>query len=185
MKKDIKLVEDVIGMQKEMNALSVDTINDLAPKLEESEPQTKISLKEIAKSEGIPYIEPLRKFQAFGTLPEKWKKKRDYDWEYVKGVFENEASKGEPIKFTFSKWPGDPDCMWQVPANKPCYVPRMIAQMLSGEKDPDTGIQSMQYHEFSHIERPPQNWMKDDFTTQFTVTGTHSRGKFRPIGAFS
>ena len=189
MRKNVKkeqenLVKEVVEIHKEMNALTVDKINDTAPVAIEKEAQTKLSTKELAKMEGVPYIEPMRKLQPFGTLPEKWRKMRDRDWEYVKGIYENEASRGEPIRFTFSKWPGDPDCMWEVPANKPVYVPRMIAKLLSGEKDEETGVSAMNYHTFEHIEKMPQLQRKDDFMHQFSVIGTQSRGKFRAIGSF-
>jgi hypothetical protein len=183
-KTDKDLVEGVINMQKDMNELSVDKINEIAPKQEEKMPVVVLSKKEIAAMEGIQYVEPIRKFQAFGVLPEKWKKERDHDWEYVKGIYENEVVRGDPIRFTFSKWPGDPDCMWEIPSNKPVYVPRMIAKLLSGEKDESTGIQAMQYHSFNHIARAEVNWQKDEFTHQFAATGTYSRGKFRAMGAF-
>ena len=179
---DKAAVNAVLEVHKDMAELTVDKINDIAPP--EAEKEIKISLKEIARLEGIQYIEPIRKLQPFGILPEKWKSKHAHDWEYVKGMFDNEVAKGEPFRFTFSKWPGDPDCMWEIPANRPVYVPRMIAKLLSGEKDEDTGAQAMNYHQFQHIEKAPQIWQKDDFTSQFTVTGTLSRGKFRAIGAF-
>lgn len=183
-KKQAELVESLINVQKDMNELTVDKINETAPKPVEVEAQVQLSPKEIARMEGIPFIEPVRKLQAFGKLHDKWKSKHARDWEYVKGIFENEVSKGESIKFTFSKWPGDPDCIWEVPANKPCYVPRMIAKLLSGEQDEDTGMQAMNYHSFSHIEKASHLWQKDEFTNQFAATGTYSRGKFRAIGAF-
>ena len=183
-KEDVELVSKVIDNQNEMNALTVDKINELAPALEEKEPEVKLSTKEIARMEGVRYIEPLKKLQAFGTLPDKWKAKRDRDWEYVKGIFENDVQKGEPIRFTYCKWPGDPDCMWEVPANTPCYVPRFVAKLLSGEKDEDTGIQAMNYHTFNHMQRAQEFLRKDDFMEQFSVSGTLSRGKFRAIGAF-
>lgn len=178
------IVNEVTGLQKDLNELNVDKINETAPKQEEKEPEVQFSKKELAKMEGVPYIEPVRKLQAIGTLPEKWRKERDRDWEYVKGIFENEVYRGEPIRFSFSKWPGDPDCVWEVPANRPVYVPRMIAKHLSGEIDELTGIKCMEYHSFNHLEKNPQMWQKDDYTHQFTVTGTYSRGKFRALGAF-
>lgn len=184
-KQQEKAVKDVLSLHKDMNELTVDKIESMAPEVKESEPQIKISMKELAKSENVQYIEPLRKLQPFGCLPEKWKKLHAHDWEYVKGIFENEVSRGEPIRFTFSKWPGDPDCIWEVPSNVPVYVPRMIAKHLSGEKDEITGMQAMQYHNFEHIQKADSQLRKDDFMQQFAVTGTISRGKFRAIGAFS
>lgn len=178
------LVKEVIEQQIDMNALTVDKISEIAPIREAVEEQTKMSTRELAKLEAIPYIEPLRKLPKLGTLPEKCKKDHARDWEYVKGIFENEVCRGEPIRFSFCKWPGDHDCVWEVPANRPVYVPRMIAKHLSGEKDELTGIQCMEYHSFDHIQKTSQIWQKDDFTHQFSVTGTFSRGKFRALGAF-
>jgi hypothetical protein len=178
------IVKEVVEIQKDMNTLTVDKIRENAPEREDKEVQTQISKRELAKMEGIPYIEPIRKLPPIGVLPEKWRKDHARDWEYVKGIFENEVCRGEPIRFSFSKWPGDPDCVWEVPANRPVYVPRMIAKHLSGEKDELTGIQAMEYHSFNHLEKPSQIWQKDGETHQFTVTGTFSRGKFRALGAF-
>ena len=178
------LVKEVASLQKDMNALSVDKITEMAPAVKQTEDQTKISTRELAKMQGVSYIEPIRKLPAIGTLPHKWREARDRDWEYVKGVFENEISHGEPIRFSFCKWPGDNDCIWEVPANRPVYVPRMIAKHLSGEQEEDTGIKAMEYHSFNHIEKAPQLWQKDDHTHQFAVTGSYSRGKFRALGAF-
>ncbi len=179
------LVKDVIGLQKDMNELTVDKINDAAPAKRELEPEVKLSAREIAKMEGVAYLEPIRKLPPIGVLPEKWKKEHAKDWEYVKGIFENEVCRGEPIRFSFSKWPGDHDCVWEVPSNRPVYLPRMIAKHLSGEVDESTGMKAMEYHSFDHIQKQPQIWQKDDFTHQFSVTGTFSRGKFRALGAFT
>lgn len=173
--KRMKLVENVIESQAEMNELTIDKINEVAPKAEELEPQTKLTAKEIASREGVQYIEPTRKLSAFGTLPEKLKKEHARDWEYVKGVFENNIINGEGISFWYSKYPGDPDCLWTIPANRPVYVPRMIATHLE---------HAMKYHTFDYIEKPDFRKKKDDHVDEFSVTGTHYRGTFRAIGAF-
>jgi hypothetical protein len=167
-------VEQVLEMQQDMNALTVDKINETAPKAVEVE--EKVNYKKLAEKEGVQYIEPLRKLNAFGTLPDKQLKEHTRDWEYVKGVFENHVINGEPITFWYSKYAGDPDCLWQVPCNRPVYVPRMIATHLES---------CMQYHTFDYVQKPEQNWRKDDFTHNFTATNTFYRGKFRPIGAFA
>ena len=179
-----KQLKSVIDLHEDMNALSVDKVNAIAPALEEKEPEVKLSPKELARQEGIRYIEPLRKLQPIGTLPEKWKSMHKRDWEYVKGIFENEVSKGESLRFCHCKWPGDPDCIWEVPANIPVYVPRMIAKLLSGERDEDTGQQAMLYHSFSHVQKADSQLRKDDFMEQFCPLATYSTGRFRAIGAF-
>ncbi len=188
MKKDKeKLVQEVAGLQSEMSSLTLDKVNEIAPKAEEVE--VKVSMKDKAKAEGAKYIEPKKTLPPVGTLKPEWKKKRDYDWQYVKGMFQPDTSSGratnEPKSFWFSKWAGDPDCWWEIPVNTPVYVPRMIAYYLSGEKDEDTGMESMKYHSFDYVQRPEPYWRTDDFTHQFSPTATHYRGRFVPMGVFS
>lgn len=177
-----KLVKGIIENQQEMNALTQDKINEISPKAEEKE--LTLSKKEQARIEGIPYIEPKRRLPGFGKLPDKLQKDHARDWEYVKGIFENEENRGEAKSFWLSLYPGDPDCLWEVPANIPVYVPRMVANVLSGERGM-TGVQSMVYHTFDYIQKSDSQWKTDDFTHNFSPTGMRYRGKFRPIGAFA
>lgn len=170
------LVERTNSIQENLGTMTVDQINVSAPKAEEKAPQ-ELSLKEIAKREGVRYIEPKCRITApMGKCPESLKAKRDHDWEYVKGIYENYVVTGEPIKFTLCLYPGDPDYLWEVPANVPVYVPRMVAKHLE---------ECQAYHSFNYVEKNSLDWKPDQETHQFKVTGTHYRGKFRPIGAFS
>jgi len=187
--KQKELIREVAELSTEMSKMNVDKINEIAPQAQETE--VPLTAKQRAQAEGARYIEPKKKLQAFGTFKEEWRRKYNYDWEYVRGMFQSEVINGrsstEPKCFWFSKWPGDPDCYWEIPVNVPVYVPRMIAYYLSGEKDTDTGMESMKYHTFDYIERPTPYWKSDEFTHQFAPTGTHYRGRFVPIGvgAFS
>jgi len=167
------LVKSVINQQKEMSSLTVDEINKTP---EAPIEEVKLSKKEIAKMEGAHYIEPKRKLAPVGKLPEKLEKQHAHDWEYVKGVFENFEMSGEPVQFWYSKYPGDPDCLWEVPCDVPVYVPRMIAIHLENV---------MKYHKFDYIERDSRDWKSDQFTHLLKPIATHYRGKFRPIGAFA
>ncbi len=185
--KQKEFIREIANISTEMSELTVDKINEVAPKPEEVE--VKLTTKQIAAAENIRYIEPKKRLQAFGELKSEWKKKRDHDWQYVKGMFQSEVingmSSGEDKCFWFSKWPGDPDCLWEIPVNIPVYVPRMIAYYLSGEKDLDTGLESMKYHTFNYIERPTNSLRSNEFMHQFSVTGTHYRGRFVPLGVFA
>ena len=175
-KTDFEAVEKVLSLNQQMNTLTVDKINDSAPEPEETEPQVKLSLKEIAKLENIPYIEPTSQLGAFGKLPEKLRKQHERDWEYVKGMLENNVSPGQYVDFWYSIYPGDPDCYWIVPANRVCYVPRMIATHLE---------KAMKFHQFDYVEKPSNTWRKDDYQQELITTSTHYRAKFRAIGAFA
>jgi hypothetical protein len=171
-----KLAKSAIEMQEDMNSLSIDRVNEMAPKTEEPLPQEE-SLEQIAKKEGTLYIKPKRRLSPpLGTLPEKLKSEHKRAWEYVKGIYENYVVNGEPITFSLCLYPGDADYMWEIPPNIPVYVPRMVAKHLE---------EVQKYHSFGFIERAPNAWQKDEFTHQFAATGTHFRGKFRPIGAFA
>jgi len=174
MKKEThELVKNAIGLQESMNALTIDEIDRQAPKAEVKE----MSIKERAKLENARYIEPKRRLSPpLGTLPEKQKKEHAHDWEYVKGIYENYVVNGEPLEFQLCLYAGDPDYLWEVPANVAIYVPRMVAKHLE---------EVQKYHKFTYLQVPDDKWRTDDFTHQFSVSETHYRGKFRPIGAFS
>ena len=181
MKKETeKLVKAAVAIQEDLGQMTVDTIESRAPTLEEAP----VSLRERAKLEGVMYIEPKRKLPAIGKLPEKLQRHHAHDWEYVKAMYDNPKS-NESIVFWLCKYPGDQDCQWEIPSNVAVYVPRMIAMHLSGERENLTGIQAMIYHTFDYKEIPTPYWRADDFTHQFSVVGTHSRGRMRPIGVFS
>jgi hypothetical protein len=171
---DIKTVNKVIQMQEDMNALDVDKINELAPApIEEDKP---LSNREMAALENAVFIEPKRQLRGFGTLPEKLKREHKHAWEYVKGMFENIIVNGEALTFWLSLYPGDPDCLWEIPANVPVFVPRHVANHLE---------KIMEYHEFSMVEKPQSKWRPGDQIEYFAPTATKYRGKFRAIGAFA
>ena len=119
-----ELILKTAQLTQDLSELTVDKINQ-APVIE-PEPQTKLTNKQLADSMGLLYIEPIRKMPPFGTLPEKLKKEHARDWEYVKGIYENIESMGESAEFWYVKYPGDPDCLWRIPANIPVFVPRMF-----------------------------------------------------------
>lgn len=179
MKKDTEnLVKNVASMGNEVAQLTVDKINEMAPKPEEKE--LRLTTKQQADSEGARYIEPKRRLQGFGKLPDKLKKEHARAWEYVKGIYENYIVSGEPVEFWYSEYPGDPDCLWSIPCNVPVYVPRMIAKHLE---------ECQKYHTFTRIEgaSDPRPMASNEVEAMrwFAPTGTHYRGKFRAVGVFS
>lgn len=137
----------------------------------EDDPQTQVVKSRIKYKR----IEPAKKFKAVGVLSDKFKKDHDHDWEYVEGIYENMLEPGVGAEFWFCKYPGDPDCFWKIPANIPVSIPRMIAKHLESTDC---------YHKFGYVDKPPQLWTPDEFTSTFTVTSKHFRSKFRSMGAF-
>jgi hypothetical protein len=180
MKKQEALVNNVLEKQVHMNSMTVDKITEMAPPAEELEPQVKMTNREMASKLGLLYIEPKKTLPAFGTLNPKQEREHAYDWEYVKGIFENPIISRESVKFWYSKYPGDKDCLWEIPPNRPVFVPRMIAKHLEGV---------MQYHTFSEVginsDPPVCGSGEIECMDWFKPTGTHFRGKFRAIGSFS
>ncbi len=174
-KKDIDAVKEVLSMQKDLSNLSVDKVNQIAPVAEEVEDRP-MTARERATLENALYIEPKRQLKAFGTLPEKLKKEHAFMWEYVKGVYENIIVNGEAITFWLSLYPGDPDNLWEIPANRAVYVPRHVAKHLE---------ECMKYHTFDFLKIPESRWRPGDAMETFSPIGTHYRGKFRAIGAFA
>ncbi len=179
------IVEQVIGIQEQMNTLTQDRVNEIAPKAELAE--LPISIKERAKLEGAYYIEPNKKMPPFGKLDSKHQKERDRDWEYVCGIFQPDATGGygatESKKFWFCKWAGDSDCLWEIPLNVKCYVPRMIAVHLSGEKQ-STGMEAMKFHKFDYKMKSKIENIFGEHTHGFSPIATHYTGRFVPLGAF-
>lgn len=173
-RKDMEAVESVIKMQEDLATLTIDKINEIAP---EADPKpVELSDRERAALENALYIEPKRKLKAFGTLPEKLKREHQHAWEYVKGMFENYIVNNEPLTFWLSLYPGDPDCLWEIPPNRPVYIPRHVAKHLE---------EVMKYHSFDFLEKPKERWRPGDQMENFAPVSTHYRGKFRAIGAFA
>lgn len=128
-------------MQAEMSALTQDAMQD-AP-LHETEAQTQMSKREI-EAYDAPLIKPTRSMPSSGKSLEKEKKMREDGWKYIKVIAENNEVNGEMIEFWLKKFAGDPVNFWQVPVNKPVYLPRHVAEHLSNRK----------YHVFKMQDRP-------------------------------
>lgn len=175
MKKETeKLAKAAVSLQEDLNKLTVDHINetpDVEPEIQ------KESMESRCQAEGIRYIKPKRRLSPpLGSLPTKQKDEHKRAWEYVKGIYENFAIPGEAITFSLCLFPGDPDFLWEIPANVPVAVPRMVAKHLE---------ETQKYHQFAYQELPSNAQTVDNFTHSFKVSGVSYRGKFRPIGAFA
>lgn len=178
MEDDVNLVKEVVQQAQALSELTVDKINETP--ITEIAPQLQLTKEQLAAKEGVPYIKPKRRLPAMGKLPESLRAEHDRDWEYVKGIYENYVFSGESLTFWLCKYEGDHDCLWEIPANKPCYVPRMIAKHLENAQN---------YHEFAQvpsIENLPRFQLNDtQIMSHFHPTATKSRGKFRPVEAFA
>ncbi len=122
-----KAEEKFDSFQKEVESLTLDRMN-AAPK-EESEPQTKLSQKEIDKSKDI-YLKPKRTIGSKEKFNEKFRDDYNYEKEYVCFLAENNEVIGESISLWTKKFPGQPAEEWEVPVNKPVWGPRYLAERI-------------------------------------------------------
>jgi len=139
------------NFQKEVESLTLDRMN-AAPK-EESEPQTKLSQKEIEKSRDI-YLKPKRTIGSKEKFNEKYREDYNFQKENVCFMAENNEVIGESITLWTKKFPGQPAEEWDVPVNKPVWGPRYLAER----------IKNCTYHRLS---------MQDS-----TVIGSDSMGSY-------
>lgn len=107
-------------------------------KVEEQEPQTKLSSKELEKKPDI-YLKPTRSYPP-GVNPktgekEKFNEKFRDDWnyskEYVHFIAEHKELIGETIELWTKPFPGVPCEEWKVPTNKPVWGPRYLAEQIA------------------------------------------------------
>lgn len=113
--------------QENVESMTLDRMNT-APK-EESEPQTQLSQKEIAKSKDI-YLKPKRTIGSQEKFNEKFREDYNFAKEYVCFIAENKEIIGESIDLWTKKFPGLPAEEWSVPVNKPVWGPRYLAEQI-------------------------------------------------------
>lgn len=98
--------------------------------LKDIEQQTKLSNREMNRDDA-PYIKPVRSLSGTDKFNEKYRKDWEHAWEYVKCVVENLEIIGERVQKWTKKFAGDPAHFWEIPVNKPIYLPRFVAEELS------------------------------------------------------
>lgn len=111
----------------EIKSMTMDRMN-AAPK-EETEPQTKLSAKEIEKSKDI-YLKPKRTIGCRDKFNEEYRKEYEFQKEYVHFIAENNEIIGETLDFWTRPFAGMPAEEWEVPVNKPVWAPRYVAEQI-------------------------------------------------------
>lgn len=102
-----------------------------AAPLEEVEPQTKISQKDMERMRDI-YLKPKRTYPSKEKFNERFRSDYDFAKEYVQFTAENKEIIGESIELTTKPFPGCPAEDWMVPVNKPVWAPRYVAERIRG-----------------------------------------------------
>jgi len=131
-----KAKQQIDAFEEQIKQLTLDRMNE-APK-QELEPQTKMSQNEIAKSKEI-YLKPAKSIGP-GVHPktgerekfnEKFRDDYNFQKEYVHITAEHKELIGETLEFWSKPFPGMNMEFWQVPTNKPVWVPRYVAEQIS------------------------------------------------------
>lgn len=124
-----KMEKQFDAYDQQIKDLTLDRMNE-AQKVE-TEQQTKISQKDIEKSKDI-YIKPSRSIRSPEKFNEKYRSDYEFAKEYVHIIAENKEIIGESLEFWTKPFAGIPAEFWQVPVNKPLWVPRYVAERIKG-----------------------------------------------------
>lgn len=167
-----KGLENVEKLSEQMSSLTQEEIKK-APMANE-EPVMLLSKEEIAAYDA-PVIQPSRSFPTKSKPNPKEAKERRRGWEYVKCIAENLEIINEKIEFWHNKFLGDPCYFWEVPVNKPIYLPRFIAEHLS----------TRHYHRFTMADRSGREFTEPGATAgdeRLVVKETRHRLNCRSVG---
>lgn len=110
-----------------------------------TDPQTKMGREQFKKADA-PYIKPTRYISCSSKerFNPEWQKLWDREKEYVKVIVENNEIIGESVELWHKNWPTQHAEFWQVPVNKPVYIPRGVA----------TQITKCRYKRLKTVDRP-------------------------------
>ena len=122
-----KAKEESAAFEKQVQDLTLDRMNQ-APKLE-SEPQTKLSSKEIENSKKI-VLKPERWIADHQKFNSEFEKDWEFDKEYVQFVAEHKELQGESIEIWTHPFGGKGAEFWRVPTNTPVWGPRYLAEQI-------------------------------------------------------
>jgi hypothetical protein len=116
----------------QMASLTQDAMNE-AP-VNELEPQTKMTKAKILEADA-PKIVPSMTRTANGKKKPEQDAIRKRGWEYIRVIAENVELPGEKIEFWHKPmWAGEDCHFWQIPVNRPIYVPRFVAEHIRSRK---------------------------------------------------
>lgn len=122
-----KAAENFQAFEDSVKDLTLDRMN-AAPK-KETEPQTKISQRDLDKAPEI-YLKPERIIGCREKFNERWRSDYEFAKEYVQFIAEHNEIKGETIEIWTRGFPGVPVEFWKVPVGKPVWGPRYLAEQI-------------------------------------------------------
>lgn len=122
-----KVAEQFDKFDENVKSLTQDRMNQ-APKLE-TEPQVKLSQKELSNSREI-YLKPKRYLEPKEKFNENFRKEYEYRKEYVRFIAQNNELIGSAIEIWTKPFAGMNAEYWEVPVNKPIWGPRYLAEQI-------------------------------------------------------
>jgi len=135
----------------------------------ESEPQVKMSNREIAKQDGI-YLKPDRSINSKESFNEKYRTEYEFKKEYVPFIAENKEIIGETIELWTKPFAGISAEFWKVQTNKKVWGPRYLAEQISRKG----------YNRLTMEDRPVSQDGGHTFTGQLVATNRIQRLDARP-----
>lgn len=126
-----KVEKQFDAFNDQVQTMTIDRMN-AAPK-QELEQQTLMSQEDIEKSKRI-YLKPFKSIGSKERFNEDYRKDYNFSMEMVQFIAENKEIIGETCEFWTKPFAGMPAEFWKVPANKPVWGPRHVAERLTGCK---------------------------------------------------
>lgn len=123
-----KVEEQFEKFDEDVKELTLDRMR-AAPK-EETEQQTKISQRDMERTSDV-YLKPKTTLFSKEKFNERFRDDYNFAKEYVKFIAENEEIKGDAMTVWTKPFPGCPAEEWPVPANKPVWGPRYLAEQIN------------------------------------------------------
>lgn len=131
-KKDMEIAEkNFKQFEDTVNSLTLDRMNE-AP-VQETEPQTKLSQKDLEKAKET-YLKPKRTISSREKFNERFRDQYNFQKEYVRFIAENKEIIGEDIDLWTKPFPGLPAEEWIIPVNRPVWGPRYLAEQVNRAK---------------------------------------------------
>ena len=122
-----KVEKQFTEFKESVDNLTLDRMNEA--KKQESEPQTKLSQKELSKK-GPLVLKPKRTISSKEKFNENFRQDYNYASERVDFIAENLEIGGETIPMWTKPFPGMPAEEWEVPVNKAVNGPRYLAEQI-------------------------------------------------------
>lgn len=127
--KDLEVAsQNLDAFESQVKSLTTDELSK-AP-LKEEEPQTKLSTREVAKTDGY-YLKPDRTISCREKFNETYRDEYNYRREYVRFIAEHRELIGQEIEAWTKPFAGISAEFWKIPTNKVVIGPRYLAEQIS------------------------------------------------------